>query len=59
MWTRIIAGAVATLAGLALQLAMVAGAIEAGLALSLGGHALVIAGMVLALVGVLQIARRH
>lgn len=59
MWTRIIAGAVATLAGLALQLAMVAGAIEAGLALSLGGHALVIAGMVLALVGVLQIARRQ
>lgn len=59
MWARIIAGACATLAGLALQLAMVAGAIRAGLALSLGGHALLIAGMALALVGVLRMARRH
>lgn len=59
MWPRIVAGACAILAGLALQLAMVAGAIEPGLALSLGGYALLIAGMMLVLSAVLRMARRR
>lgn len=57
MWPHIAVGACATLAGLGLQLAMVAGALRPGLALALGGYALLLAGMVLVLVGVLRRAR--
>lgn len=59
MWPWLLAGACAICAGLALQLAMVAGAIAPGVALSLAGYALLVVGMMLVLVAVLRMARRR
>lgn len=59
MWPWMLAGACAILVGLTLQLAMVAGAIVPGVALSLGGYALLVVGMMLVLAAVIRMARRR
>lgn len=59
MWPWILAGACAIAIALALQLAMVAGAIRPGVALSLGAYALLVVGMMLVLVAVIRGARRR
>jgi hypothetical protein len=58
MWPWMLAGTCAMAAGLGLQLAMVAGAIAPGLVLSLGGYALLLAGMMLVLIAVLRMVGR-
>lgn len=57
MWGRLITGVCIVMAGLALQLAMVIGAVTPSLALALAGYAALFIGMLAALAGILRLFR--
>lgn len=57
MWGRLITGVCIVMAGLALQLAMVIGAVTPNLALALAGYASLFIGMLVALAGILRLFR--
>lgn len=57
MWGRLITGVCIVMAGLALQLAMVIGAVTPSLALALAGYAALFIGMLTALAGILRLFR--
>lgn len=57
MWGRLITGVCIVMAGLALQLAMVIGAVTPNLALALAGYASLFIGMLVAIAGILRLFR--